>query len=122
MTKRFLTTAGTVLVVASQALAGFYYTAVTSSDGGQSGPGARGGEVRDDPVEREVLVGHLEVPVGLDEATKRFHLTARQAGMLARSAGAKKIILFHFSPKYKGSGNLLVGEAMEAFNGQRLLI
>ena len=57
-----------------------------------------------------------------EKAAQKYHLTAMQAGMLARSAGAKRIILFHFSPKYKGFGNLLVSEAMEAFNGQNLLI
>jgi len=37
---------------------------------------------------------------------------------VARRAGAKRISLFHFSPKYKGAGNLLVEEAMAAFNGR----
>jgi len=45
-------------------------------------------------------------------------LTAHQAGALARRAGAKRISLFHFSPKYKGAGDLLLEEAMAAFNGR----
>ncbi|MDO8786331.1 MAG: MBL fold metallo-hydrolase, partial [Syntrophales bacterium] len=53
-----------------------------------------------------------------DSAAKKCHLTAFQAGTLARMAGAKKISLFHFSPKYKGTGELLVEEAMQAFHGQ----
>ena len=53
-----------------------------------------------------------------DTAARKHHLTAKQAGMLAREAGAKRIVLFHFSPKYKGAGELLVGEAMEAFQAE----
>ncbi len=51
------------------------------------------------------------------KASQKYHLTAFQAGTLARQAGAKRISLFHFSPKYKGSKDLLVEEAMRAFNG-----
>jgi ribonuclease Z len=50
-----------------------------------------------------------------DAAARKHHLTARQAGWLARKAGVKRITLFHFSPKYKGAGELLSREAMEAF-------
>ena len=53
-----------------------------------------------------------------DTASRKHHLTAKQAGMLARKAGAKRIVLFHFSPKYKGGGELLVREAMEAFQAE----
>jgi ribonuclease Z len=52
-----------------------------------------------------------------EKAAQKYHLTALQAGMLARLAGVKRISLFHFSPKYKGAGDLLVEEAMKAFNG-----
>lgn len=50
-----------------------------------------------------------------DNAAQKCHLTARQAGMLARQAGVKRLALFHFSPKYKKAGHLLQEEAMEAF-------
>ena len=53
-----------------------------------------------------------------DKAAEKHHLTARQAGALARRAGAKRISLFHYSPKSKGAGNLLLEEAMAAFNGR----
>lgn len=50
-------------------------------------------------------------------AAQKFHLTARQAGMLARRAGVKRIQIFHFSPKYRGMEERLTREAMEAFAG-----
>jgi ribonuclease Z len=44
--------------------------------------------------------------VFLDEdaahAARKFHLTARQAGLLARAALAKQVVPFHFSPRYTG--------------------
>ena len=35
-----------------------------------------------------------------EHAARKFHLTARQAGLLARAAGAKQVVPFHFSPRY----------------------
>ncbi len=55
----------------------------------------------------------------LEKATLKYHLTARQAGFLARQAAVKRFSLFHFSPKYKGMGEALQVEAMEAFNSRR---
>ena len=53
-----------------------------------------------------------------EKAAMKHHLTARQAGFLARQASVKRFSLFHFSPKYKGAGDALQHEAMQAFNGQ----
>lgn len=50
-------------------------------------------------------------------AAEKYHLTARQAGELARAAGAKRLIPFHFSPKHSEEGDRLIREAMEAFGG-----
>ena len=52
-----------------------------------------------------------------ERAEERSHLTARQAGELARKAKAKKLQIFHFSPKYEKEADLLYREAEEAFRG-----
>ena len=52
-----------------------------------------------------------------DKARDRYHLTARQAGLLAKSAGVRHLIVFHFSPRYTGLGPELRCEAMTAFEG-----
>ncbi|MES1241409.1 MAG: MBL fold metallo-hydrolase [Acidobacteriota bacterium] len=48
-------------------------------------------------------------------AAEKRHLTARQAGLLAREAGVKRLIPFHFSPKHQEEEDQLVQEALEAF-------
>lgn len=53
-------------------------------------------------------------------AYERNHLTARQAGDLARRAGAKRLAVFHISPRYEGREAEIFGEAAEAF-GSALL-
>jgi ribonuclease Z len=50
-----------------------------------------------------------------EKARDRYHLTARQAGIMARKAGARDLVVFHFSPRYTGQGEALEREAMEAF-------
>lgn len=50
-------------------------------------------------------------------AAEKYHLTARQAGWLARAAGAKRLIPFHFSPKHTEEEETLIREALEAFEG-----
>jgi ribonuclease Z len=50
-------------------------------------------------------------------ARERCHLTARQAGELARAAGAKRLAPFHFSPRYQGRERELFEEAERVFGG-----
>jgi ribonuclease Z len=48
-------------------------------------------------------------------AAEKRHLTSRQAGLLAREAGVKRLVPFHFSPKHQDDEELLIREALEAF-------
>ncbi len=52
-----------------------------------------------------------------DIAARKNHLTAAQAGYIARQAGAKAIVPFHFSPRYAGQEERLIAEAEAAFGG-----
>lgn len=52
-----------------------------------------------------------------EQATKRYHLTAQQAGLLAHAAEARKLVVFHFSPRYAGQAERIYQEAQEAFRG-----
>ena len=49
-----------------------------------------------------------------DHAERKHHLTARQAGELARRAGARRLTIFHFSPKYGREEESLRAEAAAA--------
>jgi ribonuclease Z len=51
------------------------------------------------------------------QARARRHLTAREAGTLARWAGVRRVIPFHFSPRYNGRHELLEEEVRAAFEG-----
>ncbi len=50
-----------------------------------------------------------------DRAKQRYHLTAKQAGGIARDAGVRKMVVFHFSPKYIEAPEELVKEAEGEF-------
>jgi ribonuclease Z len=50
-----------------------------------------------------------------ETAREKGHLTARQAGTIARWCRARKMTIFHFSPRYRGKEALLYREAEEAF-------
>jgi len=54
-----------------------------------------------------------------DIARRKYHLTAREAGLIAARAGAKELTIFHFSPRYVGREGELMDEAMEAFRSGR---
>ena len=50
------------------------------------------------------------------------HLTARQAGRIAEEAGARLLVLTHFSQRYHpADGQRLAGEAASAFGGEIVL-
>ncbi len=50
-----------------------------------------------------------------DMARKKYHLTAKEAGLIAASARVKELTLFHFSPRYFNREKELFQEAMAAF-------
>ena len=52
-----------------------------------------------------------------DKAAERGHLTARQAGFAAREAGVASLQVFHFSPRYEASPELVREEAQQEFKG-----
>jgi ribonuclease Z len=53
-----------------------------------------------------------------DQATKRYHLTARQAGILGREARVRRLEVFHFSPRYEGQAERIYAEAKASFRGE----
>jgi len=50
-------------------------------------------------------------------AERKNHLTARQAGQIARRVGARAVVPFHFSPRYEGRAADLVAEVQAAWTG-----
>lgn len=48
-------------------------------------------------------------------AGRKRHLTAFQAGMIAASSGARRMTLFHFSPRYEGNFEAFQTEAIAAY-------
>ena len=51
------------------------------------------------------------------DAARKYHLTARQAGHIAREAGARVMVPFHFTPRYSDCEPRVRAEAQAAFGG-----
>jgi len=54
-----------------------------------------------------------------EQAAMRYHLTAAEAGKIARLGRVRQLKVFHYSPRYQGRGDLLRLEAEAAFRGRR---
>ncbi len=52
-----------------------------------------------------------------EHAARKNHLTAHQAGAIARRLGAKAVMPFHFSPRYEERAAALVAEVHAAWSG-----
>jgi ribonuclease Z len=52
------------------------------------------------------------------KAEERGHLTAEQAGIIARQARVKALQIYHFSPRYENCPEALYQEAERAFKGE----
>jgi ribonuclease Z len=50
-----------------------------------------------------------------NHAEKKFHLTAKQAGMISALSGVKRFTLFHFSPRYDDHEKIFYQEAMTEY-------
>lgn len=51
-------------------------------------------------------------------AARKNHLTARQAGQIARAIGARRVLPFHFSPRYEERAAELAAEVQAAWAGE----
>ncbi|MBF0225690.1 MAG: MBL fold metallo-hydrolase [Desulfobacterales bacterium] len=51
-------------------------------------------------------------------AHEKFHLTAKQAGTIAKLSKSKEFHIFHFSPRYMHQRHLLEQEAMQAYQNK----
>jgi len=51
----------------------------------------------------------------VEHATRKHHLTAGQAGRIARAVGARAVVPFHFSPRYQDRAPELVAEVRTAW-------
>jgi ribonuclease Z len=50
-------------------------------------------------------------------AGERAHLTTKAAGEIGRAAGVRRLEPFHFSPRYEGEEERMLGEVFAAFAG-----
>ena len=83
-------------------------------------------DVADTPRNREAIVALAEgadtlfiesrfAAVDAAHARERAHLTTTAAGEIARAAGVRKVEPFHFSPRYEGEEERMLGEVAAAF-------
>ncbi len=54
-----------------------------------------------------------------DRARERYHLTAKEAGIIAREAGVRTFEALHFSKKYMNISEQVIEEAVREFNNKK---
>lgn len=55
-----------------------------------------------------------------DRAEKRFHLTAKTCGSIAKEASVRKLSVINISPKYWDCPDMVIREAMEEFGAKQV--
>jgi ribonuclease Z len=65
----------------------------------------------------QIFIESVFLDANRAHATRKNHLTARQAGMIAREVGARAVVPFHFSPRYEGRAAALNAELLAAWSG-----
>ena len=62
-----------------------------------------------------LFIESVFLDVDAAHGARKNHLTARQAGLIARRLGARHVVPFHFSPRYEGRGDAVRDEALAAW-------
>jgi len=65
-----------------------------------------------------LFIESVFLEVDAAQAARKNHLTARQAGSIARELGARSVVPFHFSPRYAARTAALVDELLAAWGGR----
>lgn len=81
---------------------------------GEPGEAGEAGEAGVDVLYIESVFLHADAA----QAARKNHLTARQAGQIARAVGARRVVPFHFSPRYRGQEQALRDEVAAAHAGR----
>ncbi|NOV22094.1 MBL fold metallo-hydrolase [Cupriavidus necator] len=63
----------------------------------------------------QLFIESVFLEVDRAHGLRKHHLTAAQAGRIARCIGARAVIPFHFSPRYQGRADELAAEVRDAW-------
>lgn len=66
----------------------------------------------------ELYIESVFLQADLAHARRKNHLTARDAGLIARQVGAKAVVPFHFSSRYRDRADDVRAEALAAWSGE----